>query len=117
MDNRAVTMPLAYAALNLHRRESHSSSTLSVASASANHPPLHAGLHQLLYEGYVQRSAGMSREHDALNSDEGKYETMFLFGEYFAWREQVRRQMHRNGNTDFVKKLRGVDQVCIHMMS
>ena len=43
MDNRSVTMPLAYATLNLHR-----------------------GLHQVLYEGYVQRSVGMAREHDAL---------------------------------------------------
>jgi hypothetical protein len=38
-----------------------------------------------------------------------RYETLFLFAEYCAWREQVRRQMHRNESHEYLERVRAVD--------
>ena len=86
LEDRSATTPLAFAAINLHHR-----------------------IHQILYEGYAQRQPVTPKTHP-FEQHANKFETIFCFAEYFAWREQVRRQMHRNGTREYVDKLRAVDQ-------
>lgn len=84
------TLPLVIAAFNLHRR-----------------------LRQILDESHAynqRKSAGAASEgpNRQTSHSKAKYELLFLFGEYLAWQEELRRFVHRSSDPRYMQEARMV---------
>ena len=84
------SLPLLIAAFNLHRR-----------------------LRQILDEGHAyrerERAGAAARDPTRQTShSKAKYELLFLFGEFLAWQEELRRFVHRSSDSRYMREVRAV---------
>ena len=85
------TLPLLVTAFNLHKRlrlildDGHAYHALQRAGSKGSEPAVHS------------------------SHSKAKVELMFLFGEYLAWGEELRRYVHRTSNTSYMSEAREVN--------
>lgn len=89
-------------------RETASTHSLPLLIAAFN---LHRRLRQILDEGHAYRErerAGAAAKDPTRQTthSKAKYELLFLFGEFFAWQEELRRFVHRSTDSRYMREVR-----------
>eukprot|EP01043_Picozoa_sp_COSAG02_P006978 COSAG02_NODE_205_length_29157_cov_13.424771_3_plen_549_part_00 len=91
-------------------KETASMHTLPLVIAAFN---LHCRLRQILDEGHAysqRKSAGAAVDDPKRQTShsKAKHELLFLFGEYLAWQEELRRFVHRTTDSRYMQEVRVV---------